>query len=111
MDASLLQFNSADPSAWRDRMLHSTAPETQRLQAATREFEAVLLRQYLNEAMRPLTENGSTFGSSNPVYGYLITDALAGGLAAGGVFQFSNLMQAQLAGAIENNHDDTSDTL
>jgi Rod binding domain-containing protein len=105
MDASILQFNAADPSAWRERMVEGSAPEAERLAAASREFEAVLLRQYLSEAFKPITEGGDLFGSSNPMYGYLITDSLANGLSAGSVFGFSNILQAQMAGAIKDNDD------
>ena len=110
MDAAAFQFNAADPAAWRDRLVHGSAPEKERLAAATHEFEAVLLRQYLSEAMKPVTQGGDSFGGSNGIYGYMITDALAGGLSKSGVFGFSNLMQAQLSGSQHTHHDDTTDT-
>ena len=97
MDAAAFQFNAADPMAWKDRLVNGSAPETERVAAATREFEAVLLRQYLNEAMKPLSNGGPGMGGSNAVYGYLVNDALATGLTRGGVFGFSNLLQAQVA--------------
>jgi hypothetical protein len=107
-----LQFNAADPTAWRDRLVHGAAPEAERLAAATREFEAVLLRQYLSEALKPMTKGGAVLGGNNAVYGYLVNDALANGLTSGGdVFSFSHLLQAQLAGAAASNHDDTTDPL
>ncbi|MGH8018580.1 MAG: hypothetical protein ACREIA_09855 [Opitutaceae bacterium] len=109
MDASLLSFNAADPAAWRDRMVQGGAPEAEKLQAATREFEAILLRQYLSEALKPLTEGQGSFGSSNPVYGYMITNSLASSLSQGGVFGFSNLLQAQVAGASTNDNDTNND--
>ena len=82
MDASALQFNSADPAMWRDRVIHGDAPESEKIAATTREFESMLLRQYLGEALKPLTKGGSMFGSQNPVYGYLITDSLASSMSA-----------------------------
>jgi Rod binding domain-containing protein len=110
MDASMLSFNAADPGAWRERMVGGAAPEAEKLQAATREFEAVLLRQYLSEALKPLTEGQAGLGSSNPVYGYMITDSLASSLSEGGVFGFSSLLQAQVAGASTNDNDTTNHT-
>lgn len=111
MDATALQFNAADPAAWRDRLVHGSAPEGERLAAVSKEFEAVLLRQYLSEAMKPLSKDGNTFGGSNSVYGYMITDALASGLSSSGVFGFSNLMQAQLSHALPSTqHDDSTKT-
>lgn len=105
METAALQFSSVDPVAWRDRMSHSSVPEAERLASASREFEAVLLRQYLGEALKPMTESGSLFSNSNPMYGYLITDALAGGLASAGVFGFSHVLQAQLGGGLTVNED------
>ena len=110
MDASSLQFDAADPMAWRDRLVEGAAPETVRLAAVSQEFEAVLLRQYLSEALKPVTKDGGLFAAGNQVYGYLITDALARSLSGGSVFGFSTLMQAQLAGALEN-HENESDLL
>lgn len=106
MDASIYQFNAADPSAWRERMINDSTPEDVRVDAAAREFEAVLLRQYLDEAMKPLSKDGQSFGGGNPVYGYFVTEALAKGLSQDGVFGFSNIMQAQLMGERHENNDD-----
>ncbi len=110
MDAASLQFNPADPGAWRERMVNGSAPEGERLASVSKEFESVLLRQYLSEAMKPLTKGGDMFGGNNAIYGYMITDALANGLSQSGVFGFSNLMQAQLSSAAPSNHDDPTDT-
>jgi len=111
MDATALQFNSADPLAWRERLVHGSAPQAERLDAASREFEALLLRQYLGEALKPLNKNGPGMGGGNAVYGYLVTDALAHGLSQSGVFGFSNLMQAQVADAAGSKDERTNDTL
>jgi len=111
MDASIYQFNAAEPNAWRERMVRESAPEAERLDAAAREFEAVLLRQYLSEALKPMTRDGKVFGAGNPVYGYFVTEALARGLSQEGVFGFSNLMQAQLAGKRLEDHDNKQDSL
>lgn len=110
MDVSMLQFNPSDPAAWQDRMVHGNAPEAERLQAASREFESILLRQYLDKALQPLTKSGGIMGSKSPVYGYLVTNALASSLSSGGVFGFSNLMQAQISGASENTNDESANT-
>ncbi len=102
MDAASLQFNPADPAAWRERLLSGAVPEPEALAATAREFEAMLLRQYLAQALKPATSEGALFGANSSIYQHLITDALASSLSAGGVFGFSNLLQAQLAGAPAN---------
>ncbi len=71
--------------------------EEAKLASAAGEFEALLLRQYLTEALKPLTENGASFGGNSPVYGYFITDTLASSLSQSGAFNYSSLIQAQLA--------------
>lgn len=111
MDISALHFNAADPAAWRERIVQGTAAEGTRFTAAAREFEAVLLRQYLAEALKPTTGEGTLFGANNQIYGYLITDALATSLAAEGTFGFTNLMQARHAGSSESDHEQTSNLL
>lgn len=111
MDVSALQFNAANPQAWGERVVHGSATEAERLAATTQEFEAVLLRQYLNDALKPLNTNGPGMGGNNAVYGYLINDALASSLTKGGVFGFSNLMQAQLSSSTGVNDDDTNANL
>jgi hypothetical protein len=111
MDATSLQFNPADPTAWGNRLVHGSAPEAERLGAATREFESMLLRQYLGEALKPLTREGESLGGGNSVYGYMITDALASSLSSSGVFGFSNLLQAQMAHGAGSNDEHTNDEL
>lgn len=109
MEAFALQFNPSDPAAWQERLVHGSAPEAERLAAATREFEAVLLRQYLKSALKPITKGVAGLSGNNAVYGYLINDALATSLARGGVFGFSHLLQAQLAAGTQTNDDHTHD--
>ena len=97
MEVPLLQFNDADPLKWKEMVLADSRSEESKLAAAGLEFEALLLRQFLTEALKPLTENGDTFGGKNPVYGYFITDTLATSLSKSGAFGYSSLIQAQLA--------------
>ena len=68
-----------------------------RLEAAAKEFEAVFLRQFLGESLKPLLH--PTPGSEAPggqIYEYFVTDALAGELSRKGLFGFSSLLQMQL---------------
>ena len=97
MEASIIPFNTANPLAWKDAVLSENRSEEAKLATASAEFETLLLRQYLTEALKPLTEGGATFGGSSPVYGYFITDTLATSLSQSGAFGYSNLIQAQLA--------------
>lgn len=63
-----------------------------KLAEASRQFESILLRQFLGESMKPLLEGGP----SGQVYGYLLTDTLADSLSKGGGLGLSSVLQAQL---------------
>lgn len=77
--------NRAEPAV-------ATQDDDARLGAASQQFEAILLRQFLSESMKPLLEGGP----SGQVYGYLLTDTLADSLSKGGGMGLSSVIQAQL---------------
>lgn len=58
----------------------------------SRQFEAILMRQFIDESMKSLTEGGS----GGQVYGYFITNSLADAMTKGGGFGLSHILQAQL---------------
>jgi len=96
---------------WKERVLSDHRPEEAKLASASAEFEALLLRQFLTAALKPLTEGGDTFGGKSPIYGYFITDTLATSLSKSGAFGYSNLIQAQLAGKTSASNETTDDNL
>lgn len=59
---------------------------------ASCQFEAILLRQFLSESMKPLLEQGP----SGQVYGYLMVDSLAAAMSDSGGLGLSTVLQAQL---------------
>ena len=97
MDPTPIQFNSADPLRWKEMVLADGRTEEAKLEAVGTEFQSVLLRQFLTEALKPMSEDGDVFGGGNSVYGYFITDTLANSLSKSDVFGYSSLIQAQLA--------------
>lgn len=56
------------------------------------QFEAILLRQFLSESMKPLLQEGH----AGQVYGYLLTDSLAASVASAGGLGLRSILQAQL---------------
>lgn len=69
-----------------------------KLKEASKDFEAVFLKQFLGQALKPLLHD--TLGSKGAgagVYQHMITDVIAKELSAGGDFGFSTMLQAQLA--------------
>jgi len=74
-------------------------PNPAELQKATREFEALLLRQFLGQALKPILHE--SLGANAPgahIYQHMMTDAIAGQLAAEETFGMSSLLQIQLSG-------------
>lgn len=58
----------------------------------SQQFEGILLRQILSESMKSLLEGGP----SGQVYGYLLTDSLAGSISQAGGLGLCSILQAQL---------------
>ena len=81
----------------------STQLSPQQIQAAARQFEAIILRQLLTPAIEPLMSHGlggnsaekSTSGGGG-VYGYLVTDVLANSLSQGGGLGLARILEKQL---------------
>lgn len=76
-------------------------PSPAEVQKATRQFEAILVRQLLAPAIDPIMNGGSLGGgeggSGGGVYGYLLTDTLATSIAEGGGLGLATVLSRQLA--------------
>jgi Rod binding domain-containing protein len=57
-----------------------------------RQFEAILVRQMLEESMKPLLEGAG----GGHMYGYFISEALADGITKGGGLGLRSILEAQL---------------
>jgi flagellar protein FlgJ len=62
--------------------------------AVAGQFEAIMLRQFLQESVGSMMGGGKEAGGS--VYGYLLTDVFAQQLSAGGGLGLSKVIQQQL---------------
>ena len=69
-----------------------TKDDPEKVAEVSQQFEAILMRQFLSESMKSLLQDGS----SGQVYGYMLTDSLAGTMTKAGGFGLSNILQAQL---------------
>jgi flagellar protein FlgJ len=69
-------------------------PADQQVKAAAAQFEAILLRQFLQNSVGGLM--GGESGSGGNVYGYMLTDVLANKLSEGGGLGLANILQKQL---------------
>ena len=80
----------------------STQPSTRQIQAAARQFEAIILRQLLTPAIEPLMSHGlggdskGNGSGGGGVYGYLVTDVLANSLSQGGGLGLARILEKQL---------------
>ena len=69
-----------------------------KLEEASRQFEALFLKQFIGEALKPLLHNtpGSQMAGAG-IYEHMITDVISENLSKSGDFGFSTMLQAQLA--------------
>lgn len=75
-------------------------PRDAELEAATKGFEAIFLRQFLSQSLKPLihdTPGSQTTGSA--IYQSMISEVLADNLAQTEKFGFSSMLQIQLRDA------------
>jgi peptidoglycan hydrolase FlgJ len=68
-----------------------TKDDPEKVAEVSRQFEAILMRQFLSESV-PMLRGGK----SGQVYGYLLTDSLADAMTKAGGLGLSNILQAQL---------------
>ena len=80
-------------------MAHSKhATEEQKTAAGSQQFEAVLVKQFLNEALKPMFQGVfNENDNAHRLYRHFFTDAISESIASGGGFGISTLLQQQLA--------------
>ena len=98
-----IQFSASNPFETNLQAAKS-ADRTEQVAEASKSFEAMMLRQFLNESMKPMFENG-IFGESDKsgVYQYLVVDNLANAISQGEGLGLSSMIEFQLnQGALNN---------
>ena len=80
-------------------MAHSKhATQQQKNAAVSQQLEAVLVKQFLKEALKPMIKGVfSDDGNANRMYRHFFTDAISESVASGGGFGVSNILQQQLS--------------
>lgn len=76
----------------------SALPAAAQAQAAAGQFEAILIRQFLQDSVGGMM-GGEAGGPAGGVYGYLLTDVLANKLTEGGGLGLGRMLQQQLTPA------------
>jgi Rod binding domain-containing protein len=96
-ELSSSQYVGMDTSMLME-MAHSRhASEEQKAAAVSGQFESLLVKQYLKQALKPMfkgifNENGGASG----MYRHMFTDAMAESIAQGGGFGISSMLQMHL---------------
>jgi Rod binding domain-containing protein len=94
MDVSAIASSlSGMPSELNLKTLPDQPPAVQRKIVAG-QFEAILLRQFLSQSVGSMM--GGDSSAQGSVYGYMLTDALAQKMAAGGGLGLSKIIAQQL---------------
>ena len=78
----------------------SQLSEENKLEAAAKEFEVMLVKQVVKSAQQPLTESGSTFfptQGTGAIYGDMMIDTLSGSIGRAGQLGLARLFQQQLS--------------
>jgi flagellar protein FlgJ len=73
----------------------SNLSQAEQAKAVAGQFEAIMLRQFLQESVGQIM-GGDKGGPSGSIYGYLLTDVLSSRLAEGGGMGLAKIMQQQL---------------
>jgi len=69
-------------------------PQSEQVKAAAGQFEAIILRELLQDSVGKLAGGENSGGG---MYGFMMTDVLANQLSAGGGLGLSKIFQQQLA--------------
>ncbi len=88
--AALSPSTLADPAARLRRL-----PAAEQVKAAAGQFEAILLRQFLQDSVGKLMNPGGD-SAGGSMYGFMLTDALADQLAASGGLGLGPVVAQQL---------------
>lgn len=88
-------------------MAHSkNVSEQQKIASVSQQFESVLVKQFLKDALKPMFKGVfNEDESAHRLYRHFFTDAISESIASGGGFGVSTILQQQLV-----NRDLTSDS-
>lgn len=87
-------------------MAHSKhASESEKNAAVSQQFESVLVKQFLKEALKPMFKGVfNEDGGAHRMYRHFFTDAISESIATGGGFGMSNILQQQLNNKAEQSN-------
>ena len=91
------QYVGMDSSMLMEMAHSKHTTQNQKVAAVSDQFEAVLVKQYLKEALKPMFKGVfNEDGGAHRMYRHFFTDAISESIASGGGFGISNVLQQQL---------------
>jgi len=91
------KFVGMDSSMLKEMVHSKHASARQKNLAVSQQFESVLVKQYLNDALKPLFKGVfNEDGEGQRLYRHFFTDAISESIAQGGGFGISSILQQQL---------------
>jgi Rod binding domain-containing protein len=100
MEAGKLSSNSVslDSSLLMEVVHSKNKTESEKTKFVSEQFESVLVKQFLNDALKPMFKGVFNEDSEgHRLYRHFFTDALSESIAQGGGFGVSSILQQQLA--------------
>ena len=89
---------SLDSSLLMEMVHAKNKTEAEKTKFVTEQFESVLVKQFLNDALKPMFKGVFNENSEgHRLYRHFFTDALSESIAQGGGFGVSSILQLQLA--------------
>ena len=103
--AAITSASLMDSTQLRAWSQNDTLPEEAKIAEASRQFESLLLRQYLQDALKPMIEGVlDESGSASRIYRYFMVDTIADKMTQRNGIGISHLLQNQLHKPESNNH-------
>jgi Rod binding domain-containing protein len=88
---------SIDPSHLMEMVHSKNKTDEEKTKFVTEQFESVLVKQFLNDALKPMFKGVFNENSEgHRLYRHFFTDALSESIAQGGGFGVSSILQQQL---------------
>jgi|TARA_B110000495_G_scaffold188533_1_gene188810 Rod binding domain-containing protein len=91
------QYVGMDSSMLMEMAHSKNTTHNQKVAAVSDQFESVLVKQFLKEALKPMFKGVfNEDGGAHRMYRHFFTDAISESIASGGGFGVSTILQQQL---------------
>ena len=98
------QYVGMDSSMLMEMAHSKHTSHDQKVAAVSDQFESVLVKQFLKEALKPMFKGVfNEEGGAHRMYRHFFTDAISESIASGGGFGVSSILQQQLNQATTTN--------